>query len=281
MQEARGKNMSPRWVLLIGALLLSDEISCMPAIYGQNAASSWRGNVLDDNNVPSFVNARATSSCDPATSRCWQWLPTVVVPYIDDDQNYEQDSDRLQALHVREVDQASNAWPYEEVATATTTTTTTMSPVGAAAAGVARAHRERHAVRPAGSYTKKDVFMSRGWGAAGGMPFSVLYMTPRANHGPNAGGSSPSSSDLAIKASARTSSVIGEPLVAASISRAEQRSPATSNQRLAVRDGQARQLQQQQQQQHQAYDQQSQQSRRHYSIIPQLFISYGWGPSGK
>lgn len=29
--------------------------------------------------------------------------------------------------------------------------------------------------------TKKDVFMSRGWGA-GGMPFSVLYMNPRSNH---------------------------------------------------------------------------------------------------
>ena len=29
--------------------------------------------------------------------------------------------------------------------------------------------------------TKKDVFVSRNWGA-GGMPFSVLYMNSRSNH---------------------------------------------------------------------------------------------------
>ncbi|KYN02468.1 PREDICTED: uncharacterized protein LOC108774216 [Cyphomyrmex costatus] len=87
--------------------------------------------------------------------------------------------------------------------------------------------------------TKKDVFVSRNWGA-GGMPFSVLYMSPRSNH--------------AVTTSTtqrQESSVTTESLT----SFAEH-----PNSRIGSRNGQS-----------------TIQPRKQYWTIPQLFISYGWG----
>ena len=70
---------------------------------------------------------------------------------------------------------------------------------------------------------------------------------------------------------AKASAQIAEPHAAASTSYGHNSAP--TNYRIEQRNGGASNQQQQQQQQ--------QQPRRHYSIIPQLFISYGWGPSGK
>ncbi|XP_012249781.1 uncharacterized protein LOC105682114 [Bombus impatiens] len=83
--------------------------------------------------------------------------------------------------------------------------------------------------------------MSRSWGA-GGMPFSILYMNPYSPRGNYA--STSQQQDLG-KTESTTPPIIHP------------------NTRIAVRNGS------------------STQQRRQYSIIPQLFISYGWGPFGK
>ncbi|KAM0737325.1 hypothetical protein ACS0PU_000511 [Formica fusca] len=90
---------------------------------------------------------------------------------------------------------------------------------------------------------KKDVFMSRGWGA-GGMPFSVLYMNPRSNHAVTTSTSQRQESGMTTESST--------PFV------------EHPNSRIAPRNGQS-----------------TVQPRRQYWTIPQLFISYGWGPFGK
>ena len=100
--------------------------------------------------------------------------------------------------------------------------------------------------------SKKDVFTSRGWGA-GGMPFSVLYMSPhnsRNNHG-----SSPGSHKGEAQKS--ESPVRNSELILIPNKNTQQ------NNKVTARNGS------------------SGQPRRQYSTIPQLFISYGWGPSGK
>ncbi|XP_014610235.1 PREDICTED: uncharacterized protein LOC106790074 [Polistes canadensis] len=94
---------------------------------------------------------------------------------------------------------------------------------------------------------KKDSLLSHGWGA-GGMPFSVLYMTPhgsRLNHGSNTATGTSHQQDVG-----KTIENPTVPLV-------------QPNNRVAARNGP------------------SVQSRRQYPIIPQLFISYGWGTLGK
>lgn len=106
---------------------------------------------------------------------------------------------------------------------------------------------------------KKDVFMSRGWGAAGGLPFSVLYMNAhnsRNNHPTNIN-SVDSSSSLAPSSQ----------LITSTQTRNNAENPPTvgtknimQNYRVALRNNKP-----------------SNQTRRQYSIIPQLFISYGWG----
>ncbi|XP_015600533.1 uncharacterized protein LOC107270225 [Cephus cinctus] len=100
--------------------------------------------------------------------------------------------------------------------------------------------------------SKKDVFVSRGWGA-GGMPFSVLYMSPHntRNNGPSNG---VPGSGLVEPARALP---LEHSLTPATVSR------HPPNYRLAPRNGA------------------SGQPRRQYSIIPQLFVSYGWGPLGR
>ncbi|KYN22729.1 PREDICTED: uncharacterized protein LOC108758856 [Trachymyrmex cornetzi] len=90
--------------------------------------------------------------------------------------------------------------------------------------------------------TKKDVFVSRNWGA-GGMPFSVLYMNPRSNH-------AVATSTTQQESGATTESLT--PFV------------EHPNSRVGSRNGQS-----------------TTQPRKQYWTIPQLFISYGWGSFGK
>ncbi|XP_046837133.1 uncharacterized protein LOC124432320 [Vespa crabro] len=94
---------------------------------------------------------------------------------------------------------------------------------------------------------KKDSFLSHGWGA-GGMPFSVLYMTPhgpRLNHAASTATGTSHQQEVG-KANENPTAPLTQP-----------------NYRVAVRTGP------------------SMQSRRQYPIIPQLFTSYGWGTLGK
>ncbi|XP_076749739.1 uncharacterized protein LOC143422737 [Xylocopa sonorina] len=76
---------------------------------------------------------------------------------------------------------------------------------------------------------------------AGGMPFSVLYMNPPGSRGNHAS------------------------TAQQQVGKIESSTPTVthSNSRIMLRNGN------------------SMQPRRQYSIIPQLFISYGWGPFGK
>lgn len=94
--------------------------------------------------------------------------------------------------------------------------------------------------------TKKDMFLSRGWGA-GGMPFSVLYMSPH---------SSKSNIEHNFKpiALASRQKELYKPKVSP-ISLRNSMGSGVSRMGLGTR--------------------------KSYSIIPQLFVSYGWGPSGK
>ncbi|XP_018349669.1 PREDICTED: uncharacterized protein LOC108752930 [Trachymyrmex septentrionalis] len=91
--------------------------------------------------------------------------------------------------------------------------------------------------------TKKDVFVSRNWGA-GGMPFSVLYMNSRSNH------AVATSTTQRQESGATTESL--PPFV------------EHPNSRVGSRNGQS-----------------TTQPRKQYWTIPQLFISYGWGSFGK
>lgn len=87
--------------------------------------------------------------------------------------------------------------------------------------------------------SKKDVFMSRGWGA-GGMPFSVLYMNGlRSSKAP-------------------TTERVVEKIEKAPKPQREKNVPQLRN--LA---------------------RQKSMKNASYSVIPQLFVSYGWGPHGK
>lgn len=86
---------------------------------------------------------------------------------------------------------------------------------------------------------KKDVFLSRGWGA-GGMPFSVLYMNPIY-----------SSKQPKVMESYRTDNIT-------------RMNPETSQLRTLITT--------------QSKYKNGGSSR---SVIPQLFVSYGWGPIGK
>lgn len=172
-------------------------------------------------NIFASVIKRACSSDE----KCWGWLPksetydgTVIVP--------EQNSDdaRLESRH-----QITN--PLSELM------------LKSWKDSVSEAGREiRAPINKQTRITKKDVFVSRGWGA-GGMPFSVLYMNPRSNHAVTA----TSTSQRQESSMTTETSFLEHP-----------------NSRIAARNGQS-----------------TAQPRRQYWTIPQLFISYGWGPFGK
>lgn len=92
---------------------------------------------------------------------------------------------------------------------------------------------------------RTNVFLSRGWGA-GGMPFNVLYtQTPK----------------IGRAAGVRTLTTVPLPLSAATPYLAEPQ---------ALRSPRQEQL---------PFKYSG--VRRQYSVIPQLFVSYGWGPVGR
>lgn len=86
---------------------------------------------------------------------------------------------------------------------------------------------------------KKDVFVSRGWGA-GGMPFSVLYMNP--SH----------SSKAPVVETFHTKDTVEE------VKPLPKSVPQVRN---SMRQKSIHRIS--------------------HSVIPQLFVSYGWGPHGK
>lgn len=96
-----------------------------------------------------------------------------------------------------------------------------------------------NSIQNSGRNIKKDVFISRGWGA-GGMPFSVLYMSPYSSKAP-----------AQIEEPYKALPVMSRPK--------EQRPKSLPQVRNSMGSGR----------------------RKQYSIIPQLFVSYGWGPLGK
>ncbi|XP_011315493.1 uncharacterized protein [Fopius arisanus] len=98
---------------------------------------------------------------------------------------------------------------------------------------------------PSNKPVKKDAFNARSWGA-GGMPFSVLYMNP---HGTRMSHPTPDTP--------KKPSELPKKLADVHATTSKQQ-----NNRVTVRNG-------------------TSSTRRQYSIIPQLFISYGWGPFGK
>lgn len=96
---------------------------------------------------------------------------------------------------------------------------------------------------------KKNIFLSRGWGA-GGMPFNVLYMKPASR-----------STVVRAEQMVTPASLTGFPTTSQhqqiNIQNALSHAPKTGNRRGGRK------------------------IRRQYSVIPQLFVSYGWGQLGK
>ncbi|XP_011494638.1 PREDICTED: uncharacterized protein LOC105359691 [Ceratosolen solmsi marchali] len=146
-----------RVLLSLILVLLTFAADCQSAPI-PNPRSPWR----EDEGAPTIF----TSSCDPVTGRCLEWLPIVDSHLGDYIIEPDSDYDRAQLIQTRDVDKVSGAWREA------TSEDRNLGGFG----------NQMITSRLA----KKDVFMSRGWGA-GGMPFSVLYMSPRANHPPPSG----------------------------------------------------------------------------------------------
>jgi hypothetical protein len=96
---------------------------------------------------------------------------------------------------------------------------------------------------------KKNIFTSRGWGA-GGMPFNILYMYQQQ-----------------MKPTSRSDLARAQQLVAAlhGFPPASQHRQMTARNAMSSGRGPRAQTP----------------TRRQYSSIPQLYVSYGWGPQGK
>ncbi|RZF44516.1 hypothetical protein LSTR_LSTR002289 [Laodelphax striatellus] len=113
---------------------------------------------------------------------------------------------------------------------------------------------------------KREMFVSRGWGA-GGMPFNVLYMNSKSSKlGSNAG------------TQPRTAAILAEPLRSTDITDEYPiETPYTGEPEQRTRNsprytGRTK---------NKSQSASGPSFRKHYSIIPQLFVSYGWGPIGK
>ncbi|XP_029177462.1 uncharacterized protein LOC114945396 [Nylanderia fulva] len=191
-------------------------ISCTMAAPLVEAKDIWSRNIF-----ASVIKTACSSD-----GKCWGWIPKsetydgiVIVP-----EQVDSDASRLQSRR-----QIAN--PVSELV------------LKSWKDSMSEAGREiRAPINKQTKITKKDVFMSRGWGA-GGMPFSVLYMNPRSNHAVTA----TSTSQRQESGMTTETSFVEHP-----------------NSRIAPRNGQS-----------------TAQPRRQYWTIPQLFISYGWGPFGK
>ncbi|XP_051174413.1 uncharacterized protein LOC127290070 [Leptopilina boulardi] len=121
--------------------------------------------------------------------------------------------------------------------------------------------------------TKKDVFMSRGWGA-GGLPFSVLYMNAHNSRNNNNNNNNHASNINSLESSPLSSSSSSS----SSLSSSSLLKSATQLRNTAeiIPSGVGKNILQNYRVQ--LRNKPSNQTRRQYSIIPQLFISYGWGP---
>lgn len=95
---------------------------------------------------------------------------------------------------------------------------------------------------------KKNIFLSRGWGA-GGMPFNVLYMKPASR-------SAVVRPEQMVTAAPLTGFPTTSQHQKVNVLNALSHAPKTGNRR-------------------------GRKIRRKYSVIPQLFVSYGWGPLRK
>jgi hypothetical protein len=105
---------------------------------------------------------------------------------------------------------------------------------------------------------KKNIFTSRGWGA-GGMPYNILYMHPQQHVKPPSRHEVAAAQQLVAPLNGPTASqqyrqvaarnALNRAITAGSSGRGPTRAPVPT--------------------------------RRQYSIIPQLYVSYGWGPQGK
>ncbi|KAJ8680382.1 hypothetical protein QAD02_016169 [Eretmocerus hayati] len=219
------KETEVTWVCRAIFVLLAMAPVCQPAPSIRSKLSkSWR----EDNELPTAV---LDSTCDPATGRCLDWMPIIDAGPYGYEVEQDQDFERVQPLHVREVDRREkDPWIDRSVSEG-------VPMVGGSSINQLTS-------KP----TKKDIFSSRGWNA-GGMPFSVLYMSPRTHPPPLSSGQTDANKDTA-----RKNNEAAAQITSSSGSRKGQTN------RVTQRNGQPR---------------------RHYSIIPQLFVSYGWGPSGK
>ncbi|XP_072755813.1 uncharacterized protein [Anoplolepis gracilipes] len=212
---------------IISRLLLIFILNILCIMTGYAAPLLDAKDIWSQNVFASVIKAACSSD-----GQCWRWLPksetydgTVILP--------EQNSDSSRLQFRREI---TNPVSKMMVKSWKDNMSEEMG-------------REIRAALPINKQiptkiVKKDVFMSRGWGA-GGMPFSVLYMNPRSNHA-----------------------------VATTLMSQRQESGMTTesstpfaehpNSRIVPRNSQS-----------------TVQPRRQYWTIPQLFISYGWGPFGK
>ncbi|KYQ51873.1 hypothetical protein ALC60_09074 [Trachymyrmex zeteki] len=194
------------------------------------AITSYAAPLLDTKDIWSQnVFAPVIKACS-SDGQCWGWLP--ILETHDGNVILKEDSDISRLQSRRHV-----ASPVSEFMLTSWKDNTLEEP-----GREIRASLSTNKQIPI-KITKKDVFVSRNWGA-GGMPFSVLYMSPRSNH------AVATSTTQRQESSATTESLT---------SFAEH-----SNSRVGSRNGQS-----------------TTQPRKQYWTIPQLFISYGWGSIGK
>ncbi|XP_070525044.1 uncharacterized protein [Cardiocondyla obscurior] len=205
----------------ISKLLLILTLNTLWAMTGCAAPLLDTKNTLNRNAFAPMIKTACSSD-----GQCWGWLP--ILETYDDNIISKDDTLRLQSRrHVTNPVPAFTLKSWKD-------------------GMLEEPGRELRASLPTSKQmptkiTKKDVFISRSWGA-GGMPFSVLYMNPhasRANHVVTTSKTSATTESLAS---------FGE----------------HSNSRIGSRNSQS-----------------TVQPRKQYWTIPQLFISYGWGPFGK
>ncbi|XP_039283826.1 uncharacterized protein LOC111043258 [Nilaparvata lugens] len=114
---------------------------------------------------------------------------------------------------------------------------------------------------------KREMFVSRGWGA-GGMPFNVLYMNSKSSKLGSSGSSQP-----------RTAAILAEPLRSPSSADINDEYPVETSYPGGAAGNSPRYTGRTKNKSQSSSGSAS--FRKHYSIIPQLFVSYGWGPIGK
>lgn len=67
---ANGRIHESTLLLMVCTSLL---VACQGAPSSYNLPTKWR----EDNNVPEAAGLPPVATCDPATGRCWGWLPAI------------------------------------------------------------------------------------------------------------------------------------------------------------------------------------------------------------